>query len=70
VFGRKELFRKAVEWGHLEGSPVAQIKAFKETPRAPRLLEVEEVARLLDACREEPCPVDLSALVCCIVYAA
>jgi integrase len=69
VFCLKKLLRKAVEWGKLEENPAAGIKSFKETPQAPRLLEVEEVARLQEACRQEPCPVDLYALVCCIVYA-
>jgi integrase len=59
---------KAVEWGRLEESPAAGVRLFKETPKTPRLLEVEEISRLMDACRTETCPIDLYAWVCCIAY--
>ncbi len=60
----KILFRKAVEWGRLEDTPARGIKMFKETPNPPRLLEQEEVARLL-----VELPDHLKALGACAVYA-
>jgi len=69
LFCLKKLFGKAVEWGKLDQNPAREVRAYKETPQAPRLLEQEEVARLRDACIAEPCPVDLHALVSCMVYA-
>ena len=65
----RKLFRKAVEWGMTVENPALGIRAFKETPQSPRLLEIDEVARLLEACRQEHSPVDLYALICCIVFA-
>ena len=65
----KTLFRKATEWGKVEENPAKEIKTLKEIPQTPRLLEVEEVAHLLEACQEEPCTADLYVLVCCMVYA-
>jgi integrase len=62
--GMKAILRKAVEWGYLETSPAQGIKAFKEKPNPPRLLETEEVSALL-----EETPDHLRALVACIVYA-
>jgi len=60
----KMLFRKAVDWGKLEETPARDVKIFKETPKSPQLLEVEEVARLL-----EELPDHLKALGTCAVYA-
>jgi site-specific recombinase XerD len=60
----KVLFRKAVEWGKLEESPAKGLKSFKEIPNPPRLLEPEEITRLL-----EEVPHRLKALVGCAVYA-
>ena len=48
----------------MEQSPAQGIKAFKETPNPPRLLEQDEVARLL-----EELPEHFHALVACAVYA-
>ena len=69
VVDLKTLFRQAVERGKLDANPTKGIKLFKEMPKTPRLLEIEEVGRLLEVCRDEPCPVDLYALVCCMVFA-
>lgn len=60
----KVMLRKAVEWGWLEETPAKGIKTFRETPKAPQLLEQEEVARLLGEL-----PDHLHALVACAVYA-
>lgn len=60
----KLLFRKAVEWGKIEQSPALTVKAFKEVPNPPRLLEQEEVVRLL-----AELPDRLYALAACAVYA-
>ena len=60
----KGLFRKAVEWGCLQASPAEGIKNPKEIPNPPRLLEQEEIFRLL-----EEVPDHLNALVVCAVYA-
>ena len=59
----KVLLRKAVEWGQLDISPARGIRAFREKPVPPRLLEREEVAQLLDQT-----PGHLKALVACAVY--
>lgn len=60
----KLLFRKAVEWGKLEENPARGIKPLKEIPNPPRLLEQEEIVRLL-----EEVPDRLYALIACAVYA-
>lgn len=60
----KILFRKAVDWGRLEVSPARGIKAFKEIPNPPRLLEPEEITALL-----AHIPDRHRALVCCALYA-
>lgn len=60
----KMVFRKAVEWGYLEASPARDVRIYRETPKAPRLLERGEVARLL-----AELPEHLQALVACAVYA-
>ncbi|MBI2506070.1 MAG: hypothetical protein HYW07_22880 [Candidatus Latescibacteria bacterium] len=60
----KILLRKAVEWGKIDTSPASGIKTFKETPKPPRLLEQEEIARLL-----VELPDHLKALGACAVYA-
>jgi integrase len=60
----KALFRKATEWEKVAENPTRSVKVFKETPEAPRLLEGEEVSRLL-----EEMPDHLKALVACAVYA-
>jgi len=69
IFCLKKLFREAVEWYKTDVNPSAGIKTLKEAPKTPRLLEEEEVSRLLAACYQEPCPVNLYALVCCMVFA-
>jgi site-specific recombinase XerC len=69
LFCLKKLFGKAVEWGELSENPARGVKTFKETPKRPQLLELDEVLRLLEECKQENCRVDLFAFVCCIVYA-
>ncbi len=60
----KVLFRKSVEWGHLEASPTDRVKMLKEIPNPPRLLELEEVARLL-----EEMPDHQKALIATVAHA-
>ncbi|MSR83293.1 MAG: site-specific integrase, partial [Candidatus Latescibacteria bacterium] len=60
----KVLFRKAVEWGRLEQDPAEKVRIFKETPKAVRLLEEDQVADLL-----EVMPEHLKGLVACAVFA-
>ena len=60
----KVMLKKAVEWKYLESSTARGIKAFKENPVAPRLLEAHEINRLLDEL-----PSNYKALVACAVYA-
>ncbi|MFP6644717.1 MAG: tyrosine-type recombinase/integrase [Candidatus Latescibacterota bacterium] len=59
----KVLFRKAREWGMLDESPATGLKTRKEIPNPPRLLEPDEIARLI-----EEMPDHLTALVACAVY--
>ena len=58
------LFKKAVEWDNLSASPAVGIKALKEILNPPRLLEQEEISRLI-----EKVPDRLKALIACAVYA-
>ena len=60
----KVILRKAEEWGQLDESPARRGKAFKEKTAKQRLLEVDEIARLL-----EEVPAHFHALVTCAVYA-
>ena len=60
----KVVFRKAVEWERLEDSPAKKVKTFKESPNSPRLLEEDEIIRLLEAMPER-----LKPLIACVVYA-
>jgi integrase len=60
----KVILKKAAEWGSIDDSPAASVKTSKETPKRGRLLEREEVARLL-----EEMPDHLQALVACAVLA-
>ena len=53
-----------MEWGHLEASPTDRVKMLKEIPNPPRLLELEEVARLL-----EEMPDHQKALIATVAYA-
>ena len=60
----KLLFRKAVEWRHLDTSPTDRVKMLKEIPNPPRLLERDEVANLL-----LEMPDHQKALVATVAYA-
>jgi integrase len=60
----KIIFRKAVEREYLEKSPAKKVKALKEIPNPPRLLEKDEISRL----REEV-PKRLKAMVACGFFA-
>jgi integrase len=60
----KVVLRKATEWGRLETSPARDVRAFKETNKEPRLIEQEEVARLL-----QELPDHLRGLIACVVNA-
>ena len=46
----KHCFTKAVEWGYVKSTPAAEVKLFKETPKAPRFLTAEEIDALLAEC--------------------
>jgi site-specific recombinase XerD len=60
----KVILKKAVEWDYLESSCARGIKTYKERPASPQLLEVQEVARLLEETSSR-----FKALVACAVYA-
>ena len=55
---------KAEAWDYISDNPAAKIKVMKESPKKPRLLESDEVVRLL-----AETPDHLHALVACAVYA-
>jgi hypothetical protein len=48
------IFRKAVEWGRLERSPVAGIKAFKEDNVVQNFLSADQLAQLFAALDADP----------------
>ncbi|MBT4497885.1 MAG: site-specific integrase, partial [Gemmatimonadetes bacterium] len=60
----KVIFRKGVEWEYIEKSPAKKVKTFKEIPNPPRLLEKDEISRLL-----QEIPKRLKAMVACGVFA-
>lgn len=60
----KVVLKKAAAWGKLEVSPAASVKTYKESPSAPRLLELHEIQGLLDEL-----PQHLIALVSVVVHA-
>ena len=60
----KVIFRLAKQYGLIEFGPANGVKAYKEQPESPRLLDASEISALL---REVPN--HLKALVACIVYA-
>lgn len=45
----RTVFRIAVEFGHLSGNPMRDIRQFKETPPSPRALEPDQLARFFTA---------------------
>jgi integrase len=59
----KVMLRKATEWGRIEDSPARGIRAFRETSKKPKLIEQDEVARLL-----EQLPDHFRALIATAVY--
>ena len=58
----KTMFNKAVEWGRLESSPVANVKKFKEPSYKERILNASEMVKLLDAANNHLKPIILLAL--------
>lgn len=60
----KAVFRQALAWGRVQHSPAAGVSGLRETPQPPRLLEGDEIIRLLVAM-----PDQLRAAVGCAVYA-
>ena len=58
----KTMFNKAVEWGRLESSPVANVKKFKEPNSKERILNASEMTRLIDAANNHLKPVLIIAL--------
>jgi integrase len=60
----KVMFKKAVEWDYIENNPTLSVKVSKETPKEVRLLEGDEIVRLIECL-----PDHLKALVACAVYA-
>ena len=58
----KTMFNKAVEWGRLESSPVTNVKKFKEPNSKERILNVSEMARLIDAANNHLKPILIIAL--------
>jgi len=45
------IFKMAVRWGYAEQNPVLFVEKLKVAKRPPRFLSLEEIDRLLDACR-------------------
>ncbi|MFC1526910.1 tyrosine-type recombinase/integrase [Candidatus Latescibacterota bacterium] len=60
----RALFRKAVEWERMAVSPMKVVKSFKEVPNPPRMLEHDEVAKIL-----QELPDRVRALLACAAYA-
>jgi integrase len=58
----KTMFNKAVEWGRLESSPVANVKKFKEPNSKERILGPGEMKRLIDAAANHLEPILIVAL--------
>jgi integrase len=58
----KTLFNKAVEWGRLESSPVANVKKFREPSFKERILNASEMVRLLDISNSHLKPILIVAL--------
>jgi len=56
------IFRKAVEWGHVERNPATGIKAFKENNQQQSFLSPEEIARLFQAMKADPNQIAVAAL--------
>jgi len=48
----KTIYSKAVAWGKVADNPVKQISLLRENNRRLRFLEVDELGRLLSACKE------------------
>ena len=45
------IFKMAVRWGYVKHNPVASVEKLKVARRIPRYLSVEEIDKLLDACK-------------------
>ena len=58
----RNLFNKAIQWGHAESNPVTGVKKFKEDNGRVRFLTVDEIRRLLDACPDNVRPIVVLAL--------
>lgn len=58
----KTIFNKAVEWGKIEKSSIQFIKKFKEDPGRERILNAEEVRRLIEYASPSIRPVLIVAL--------
>jgi integrase len=59
----KNLFRKAVEWGHLKENPTQVVKWIKTGKRPFRFLCADEIELLLEACRQEEHPIFYAVVV-------
>jgi integrase len=57
-----KMFACAVDWGLLERSPVARVKALQEPPGRVRYLLPQEITRLLAACPDHLRPIVVCAL--------
>lgn len=49
------MFKKAVDWGHLDESPSKKVTMFKVSGGSLRFLNREEADRLLEACKRSEC---------------
>lgn len=58
----KTMFNKSVEWGRLESSPLKNVKKFKEPNFKDRILNVDEMKRLIDAADNHLEPILIIAL--------
>jgi len=58
----KTLLNLAVQWGRLAENPAAKVKKFREPPGRERILNPDEVRRLLDVASPELRPVLIAAI--------
>lgn len=58
----KNMYSMAVKWSYAAANPVREVRLFKEDPYVPRILNPDEIQRLLEACTPYFRPVVLTAL--------
>ena len=58
----KHMFRKAIDWGYLNGNPAKGVSKLKEPPGRVRYLAKKEIQKLLEACPPRLSPIVVTAL--------